>query len=516
VSRHGRLRRLPQARPPLFNHLTLNIQPSTFNISKSDKRIAEWLGILTFVTCGYFFAGGGWNQNSQFDLMRAIVERHTFAIDSLARNTGDVAIANGHIYSNKSPAMSWIAAIPYAALHALEIARGANPGDATLLTINAWLCSLVCVALPAALIPPMIFIYARSRGIDARWAAIVAASSVLATQVLPYATIFMLHAPSAALLVYALTTPHRARAGFAAALATAMNYLCAPALIVFAFVERRGIARYAAAAVAPLAALAAYQYVCFGSIFTISIAHEDARFLTRGAAMGVFQWPTAGVVYAVTLSPYRGLFFFAPILLVALFGFRAWWRAERATCAASLIVIAAFFAFNVSFNGWEGGFGIGGRYLVPIIPLLMMALLYMRRRMLAYVAIALSFAINFAATAVDPQPSATIPRPLTQYIVPLLMHGHFSPAVPITPPWSAATFTGHTSVNRMALDEAIVFAHHAPDDSASEWASFNIGELATGPGDTRSLIPIAIVLLGGLGVVLRSAHRSTAGDGTTR
>ena len=64
----------------------------------------------------------------------------------------------------------------------------------------------------------------------------------------------------------------------------------------------------------------------------------------------------------------------------------------------------------------------------------MMALLHVRRRMLAYVAIALSFAINFAAAAVDPQPSATIPRPLTQYIVPLLVHGHFSPAVPITPP----------------------------------------------------------------------------------
>ena len=43
----------------------------------------------------------------------------------------------------------------------------------------------------------------------------------------------------------------------------------------------------------------------------------------------------------------------------------------------------------------------------------------------------------------------------------------------------------------MTLDEAIVFARHAPDDSASEWASFNLGELVTGPGDARSLIPIA-------------------------
>src|SRR3954465_237957 len=141
----------------LCNHLTLNIQHSPSNVvSIRDRRAAEWLAILTFVTCGYFFAGGGWNQNSQFDLTRAIVERHTFAIDAFARNTGDVAIANGHVYSNKSPAMSWVAAIPYAALHALERSRGANPDNAMLLTLNAWLCSLLCVALPASLIPSMI------------------------------------------------------------------------------------------------------------------------------------------------------------------------------------------------------------------------------------------------------------------------------------------------------------------------------------------------------------------------
>jgi hypothetical protein len=479
-------------------------------VNAHDRRIAEWLGILTFITCAYFFAGGGWNQNSQFDLTRAIVERHTFAIDSLLGNTGDVSFAHGQIYSNKSPALSWLAAIPYAPLYAIEHARGADVGNVQLLTINVFLCNLVCVVFPTALIPPMLFAYGRRRGIDARWAAVAAASIVLATQLLPYATTFMLHAPSAALLLYALTTPHRARAGFAAGLATAMNYLCAPALVAFALIDRRAIGRYAAGAVAPLAALAAYQYLCFGSIFAISIAHEDPRFLTRGAALGVFERPSLDVLYAITLSPYRGFFFFAPLLLVALFGFRAWWRAEGATCAASIFVIAAFFAFNVTFNGWEGGFGIGGRYLVPLIPLFGIALLHVRWRAMAMVAAAVSFVINFAAVAVDPQPSATIPRPLTQYIVPLLLHGHFDPHVPITLPWSAATFTGHTSVNRLTLDEAVVFARHAPEDDASDWTSFNFGEFATGPGDARSLIPIALIILGAGFAIWRMATRSAA------
>jgi hypothetical protein len=474
-----------------------------------DRRIAEWLAIVTFAAYAYFFAGGGWNQNATFDLTRAIVERHTFAIDAYAGNTGDVSFANGHVYANKAPALAWIAAIPYAPLYALENARGADPGNVQLLTINVYLCSLLCVALPGALIPSMLFLYARRRGFDARWSAYAALTIALATQLLPYASIFMVHVPSAALLLYAFTTPRRTLAGFAAALAVAMNYLCLPALIAFAFLGPRKL-RYATGALAPIAALIAYQRLCFGGFFTTSVAVTDPRFLTHGAALGVMQRPSLDVLYAITLSPYRGFFFFAPVMLVALLGFAAWWKRERLACAAAIVVIAFFFAFNVSFNGWEGGFGIGGRYLVPLIPLFGIALLHVRLRALAYIAAAISFAINFAAVAVDSQPSATIPRPLTQYIVPLLLRGDFSPNVPITPPWSAATFTGHTSVNRMTLDEAVVFARHAPDDEASDWASFNLGELGTTPGDARSLIPIAILILGGGLLIVRMARRSAA------
>jgi len=473
--------------------------------------VAEWLGLITFVTYAYFFAGGGWNQNATFDVTRAIVERHTFAIDAYARNTGDVSFRGGHVYANKAPALAWLAAIPYAPLYAFEHAQGADPGNAQLLTINAYLCSLICVALPGALIPAMLFLYGRRRGFDARRSALVALSAAFATQLLPYASIFMVHVPSAMLLLFAFTTPRRALAGFAAALAVAMNYLCAPALLLFAVASpKKTWLRYAAGAIVPIAALIAYQRICFGGFFTTSVAVTDPRFLTRGAAFGVLQRPSLAVLYAITLSPYRGFFFFAPLLFVALLGFAAWWQRERIACSAAMIVILTFFAFNVSFNGWEGGFGIGGRYLVPLVPLFAIALLHVRARPIVYVAAALSFIINFAAVAVDPQPSATIPRPLTQYILPLIITGHFSPAVPITPPWSASTFTGHTSVNRMTLDEAVVFARHAPDDAASEWTSFNIGELLTGPGDARSLIPIAIIILGGAFAIVRMAKPSAA------
>ncbi|HEX9501982.1 MAG TPA: hypothetical protein VGA10_10045, partial [Thermoanaerobaculia bacterium] len=468
-------------------------------LTVADRQLAFWLFLLTFVTYAYFQAGGGWNQNSQFDLTRAIVEQHTFAIDAYASNTGDVSRAGGHVYSNKSPALSWIAAIPYAALYA---ANGGRSIEAIIL--NTYILTLICVALPGALIPWMLYRHARKKGFSAPWAATIALATALSTQLLPYSTIFMLHVPSGALLLLAATSERRTLAGFSAGLATAMNYLCAPALVILAFTNGRK-KRFVAGALGPLVLLAIYQKICFGSFLALSLAHEDQRFLTKGAIFGIFHLPAREAIFGISISAYRGLFYFAPVLIMAIGGAIVWFRdrEDRRGLAAVVVIFAIFFLVNASFNGWEGGFGIGARYLVPTIPLLALAMLRCRGwlRPALVVLAAISFAINFAAAAVDPQPSGSIPRPLTQYIFPLLIHGRLSPDVPITPPWSAATFTGHTSVNRMTFDEAIVFARHPPGSNASEWASFNLGEPLFGPGDARSLIPIAVILLVGCAAV---------------
>jgi len=145
---------------------------------------------------------------------------------------------------------------------------------------------------------------------------------------------------------------------------------------------------------------------------------------------------------------------------------------------------------------------------VPLIPLWGLALVHARPRWLVAALAVVSLAINFTATAVDPQPSATIPRPLTQYELPLLLHGRFSANVPITPPWSAATFTGHTSVNRMTYDEAIVFERHPPRSVEAEWSSFNLGEPFTGAGDARSLIPILLLLAAAGAMIATQARRA--------
>jgi hypothetical protein len=473
----------------------------------SDRRIAEWLFLLTFAVYAWFYAGAGWNQNALFDTTRAIVERHTFAIDAYASNTGDVGRNAGHVYANKAPGLSWLAVAPYALLHAFE----RTPGDPIVVGINLYLCTLVVVTSFGALIPALLYRFARKRGLSATWAAMIALTIAFATQLMPYSTAFMVHVPSGALMLLALTTERRALAGFAAALATTMNYLCAPLVVLIVLL--RGW-RALAAAVPPLVVLALFQKVCFGGYLKTSIATMDERFVDRGALLGILGRPSLDALIGITVSPYRGLFFFAPVLVVALGGAVLWLRSriELHELAIVTAMTLVFFGFNVCFNGWEAGFGIGARYLVPLIPLFGLAMLHCRGflRPLLVALAALSFAINFAATAVDPQPSASIPRPLTQYIFPLLLRGHFSPAVPITAPWSAATFTGHTSVNRLAHDEAVVFTRHSPGSPQSEWSSFNLGEPFAGAGDPRSFIPPLLLLAGGAAAILRRARRGPA------
>jgi hypothetical protein len=77
-------------------------------------------------------------------------------------------------------------------------------------------------------------------------------------------------------------------------------------------------------------------------------------------------------MWGITFGSFRGLFYVSPVLVLALAGLFVWPRtgrmlAEWAVCAWAA---ASFFLFNASSAMWNGGFAIGPRYLVPMIPFL--------------------------------------------------------------------------------------------------------------------------------------------------
>jgi hypothetical protein len=77
-------------------------------------------------------------------------------------------------------------------------------------------------------------------------------------------------------------------------------------------------------------------------------------------------------IYGLLLGSGRGLFVFSPVLLLCLPGLVLLWRRHR---SEALLVAGALVLFVVgysSYTSWHGGLVWGSRFLVPVVPLLML------------------------------------------------------------------------------------------------------------------------------------------------
>jgi len=432
------------------------------------------LFILVFVAYAYFYGGGGWNQNANFDLTRALVERHTFAIDAYYTNTGDVSAHGGHIYANKAPGLSMLAAIPYA--------LGLRSQSA---------CTVSICALCGALLVVLIFDYTGSM--------FLALVFAFGTYLWAYSTVFFAGVPAALFLFLAfLKRDNPWIAGVAGALAVLCNYAALPAVIIILFMRRDGIARMIAAAAPFALLLAIYQFRCFGSPFRTAVEATTQNFKTPGAFLGFLVAPRFDVLVMILISRYRGLLFLSPVLVFAFMGgvilIRRRERLRELTCAIAIVI--AFLIVNMSFNGWHGGSAIGPRYLLPALPFfalpMMAALRYMRPMWIALAAISIAF--NFAVVAVNPLPSRTIADPIFRYTFPLLINGKLPSDTPPFPPYAWKVSLGHVSVNRQTDDELATFEKHPAGSPEAEWASYNVGEFLA-PGSVWSLVPLIVIII---------------------
>jgi hypothetical protein len=94
---------------------------------RSYRRPLWVLGAVLFVSYAYFYQAGGWNQNSRFALVRAILERHTLQIDAYQLHTGDRALWHGHYYSDKPPGTAMLVLAPVGAARSIARATGVDP-----------------------------------------------------------------------------------------------------------------------------------------------------------------------------------------------------------------------------------------------------------------------------------------------------------------------------------------------------------------------------------------------------
>ena len=360
------------------------------------------LGTVSFISFLYFYEGGGWNQNSRLDLLRAMVERHTLQIDAYADNTQDKAHFRGHYYSDKAPGLVFLA-VPFAvAARASMKATGVDPDSARGEFVLSYLVTAWAVALPTALAVVCLFFLALRMGCSLTAGAFAAVVMSLGTPMWAYASLFWAHALVGACLLFGFAAGLKLKGsslpradfwwglalGLAAGWATATEYPALPASALLALfglsqVWPRGTgARWRVAAGVGIGAAAcavvllSYLHAAFGS-FRPSYSYYDPNsfsFMQQRGYMGL-TYPHPDRLLKLLFGCARGLFFASPVMLAAPAGLWRLWKKQRSGAALVAASIALYyFLFNASFYWWKAGLTFGPRYAGAAIPVLCLGL----------------------------------------------------------------------------------------------------------------------------------------------
>ena len=414
-----------------------------------------------------------WNQNSRFDLVRAIVERNTLAIDDYADNTGDYATVNGHIYSDKAPGLSFAAVPIYSLVNAVArfapveslIQRVASsPGFAETLredgtglrvdkvhaALGLTVVTFWLVVAPSALLGVMLYSFLGRLGLLRSTRLMTILIYGLATIAFPYSGAFYGHQFVAVLLFGAFYLAFLIRQnrlgprampaiGFLLGYAAISEYpavLIAMAVAVYAALAapvRRWILGAVLAGLLPFVLLGAYNAAIFGTPFKLGYEHSTLWSGVHSVGFMSLTFPTLDALWGITFDPYRGLFFVAPVLLTVWPGLVVFWRARgwRREWFVCAWVILSFMVFNAASVMWQGGYSIGPRYLVPMLPFAAVALAFglaaaWRRRwskMLIVLAASWSFGVVWIETIGGQAfPDYTL-NPLLDFSLPRLAAG---------------------------------------------------------------------------------------------
>ncbi|MDC0668801.1 hypothetical protein [Nannocystis radixulma] len=386
------------------------------------------LALAVLAATSYFSGPPAWNQNSRLALTRALVEHGTTIIDEYHATTGDKSRRDGHFYSDKAPGASLLAVPAYALYHGAARLVGAERPDVRLVPLDPrdpnrdpearrpgdrlaynqayrtalYVSRVGSVGVFAVLGALALYLLALRRLGDRAGALLLAATYALATPALVYGAAFYGHQLCADLLLLGLAgilLGHGEKAmafgtGMCLGLAVLCEYPAAvPVALLWLFAWLRRGPRFAAVVAlggAPAAvALAAYHTVAFGGPLTTGYDFVYLAEFAEGMRVNYgIHAPDPGVLLELLFGAYRGLFYLAPVLLLAPWGLvcelRGWPPAPRSMSDRSwpmrqvallcLAIVGFYLALNAGYYMWDGGAAIGPRHCVPMLPFLALAL----------------------------------------------------------------------------------------------------------------------------------------------
>jgi hypothetical protein len=319
------------------------------------------------------------NPSSRALAVLSLVERHSFAIDGREHNTPDVAQVGAHFYSDKAP----LPALVVAPLYALYRALGPPP-PASLegrAAIVVGIGGFVCGTLPFLVI--LFLTFASSTSTPQLPSPVLVMLATYGSFLFAYSGTFFSHVLAAMFLLVAHVRLARASSafwpGFLVGLAFLSEHpmgLAAPLWAVQLSLFQRNLRRSLLFGVGFLPAVVAmgiYNHALTGHALQFLYSNvADQNFVAMRHFLG-FAPPSPGAAFGLLFSLRRGMFVFAPVLLVwawVAFRCRAAWSWRDALRNRAVGFAIASFLLVASYYMWWGGWCYGPRHLVPAFTLL--------------------------------------------------------------------------------------------------------------------------------------------------
>ncbi|MFP4633447.1 MAG: glycosyltransferase family 39 protein [Candidatus Aenigmatarchaeota archaeon] len=377
---------------------------------------------LTFLLVfGLFAHWTGWNEESRLALTRSIVERQSLDINPYANYTGDRAVFEGDYYSDKAPGSSFVKVPVYFLWdqvsgeypeEELFLEEEYGPRNTTIylrqdpsfkLSMARFLSIFFISALPGALLVVLIYKVA-SLFTGTNKALLTSFLFGLGTTIFAYSTVYM-GAVTASLFPFLsffllikakrenLGNKYYFFSGLFLSLSVFFEYYTAIVLIAFFtglvltylwkilqgefpggffenLLENKQYLLYFILGVGIGALpLLLYNLAAFGGPLSFSSFHVDREVWPEPfGSLSPGNIPY--ILPRITFSPYRGLFFYSPLLLISAGGFYFLWKRKKGLFLYILLLFLCFLFFNSLYIFWHGGASFGPRYLTPMVPFL--------------------------------------------------------------------------------------------------------------------------------------------------
>ncbi len=400
--------------------------------------------LLTFLIFSFWFIQWyGWNEESNFVLVRAIVEEKRFEINSFANQTGDRSFLNSNFYSDKDPGLAFLASPIYFIWKSLytffpkgfkERYAGSNDhvtelyDDTPIITLvdkgfflftSMILLTFLTSGIFTALTALLIFKISRYLTKDLKERILLSLAYFFGTIAFHYSLHFMNHAISTFLSFFSFfllfkaekEKKERYRNFILSGILFGFSIVVDKFLLVFLpffilyslSINRKCFLLFLLFLLISYVPYSLYTYSILKKPFGFLSSYVDKRIFRRAYSnpqpvessadrmleasildlktlVKMFHLeglqPNSVIMLRLLFYPYRGLFFYSPILILSLFGLYFMLDEYEGETFMIFFMLLAMSAVISMRRVWWGGYCFGPRYLLPIVPFLILPLHY--------------------------------------------------------------------------------------------------------------------------------------------